>query len=216
MSHKQGDHICPPWVGVLSLLNPLRNVLYTPKSVLRPYVKEGMTVIEPGPGMGFFTLDAARMVGPNGKVIALDIQESMLRALRRRAERAGLASRLELKAVEPNDLGIRGKKAADFFLAFAMVHEVSDPLRFFEQACESLKTGGKLLLAEPRGHVSEESFERQLGLAVAAGFKVQSRPAIRWSWAALLEKSARETRALGKTGGAKRSGARGNASQKRS
>ncbi|HUI70871.1 MAG TPA: hypothetical protein VL354_10165 [Spirochaetia bacterium] len=77
---------------------------------------------------------------------------------------------------------------ADFFLAFAMVHDVPEPLRFFEQAYDTLKIGGKLFFAEPRGHIPRESFERELGLAVAAGFKIQSLPQIRWSWAALLEK----------------------------
>jgi SAM-dependent methyltransferase len=83
---------------------------------------------------------------------------------------------------------IRRKSIADFFLAFAMVHEVPDPLRFFEQAYDSLKIGGKLLFAEPRGHVSRELFERELGLAVVAGFKVRNRVTIRWSWGALLAK----------------------------
>jgi ubiquinone/menaquinone biosynthesis C-methylase UbiE len=38
--------------------------------------------------MGFFTLEAARIVGPRGRIIAADIQAKMLDVLRRRAERA--------------------------------------------------------------------------------------------------------------------------------
>ena len=161
MPHEQGDHVCPPWVGLISLLNPLRRLLYTSESILGPHINEGMTVIEPGPGMGYFTLTAASLVGPKGKVVALDIQEAMLNALHRRAERAGLASRLELRVAKPTDLGIRREGIADFFLAFYMVHEVPDPRRFFEQ---------------------------ELGQGSAAGFKVLNRPTIRWSWAALLAK----------------------------
>jgi ubiquinone/menaquinone biosynthesis C-methylase UbiE len=138
--------------------------------------------------MGYFTLTAASLVGFKGKVVALDIQEAMLNALHRRAERAGLASRLELRVAKPTDLGIRRKGIADFFLAFYVVHEVPDPRRFFEQAYDSLKNGGRLLFVEPRGHVSQELFEQELGQASAAGFKVLNRPTIRWSWAALLTK----------------------------
>ena len=119
-----------------------------------------MTVIEPGPGMGFFTLEAARLVGTGGKVIALDVQDRMIEALRKRLDRAGLVSRVELRTVEPGDLGIRRKGIADFFLAFAMVHEVPDPRRFFEQAYDLLRAGGRLLLAEPSGHISETVFAR--------------------------------------------------------
>jgi ubiquinone/menaquinone biosynthesis C-methylase UbiE len=37
-----------------------------------------MTVLEPGPGMGFFTLELARRVGAPGRVIAVDIQPKMI------------------------------------------------------------------------------------------------------------------------------------------
>lgn len=54
-----------------------------------------MTVLEPGPGMGFFTLALARLVGPSGKVIALDLQPKMIAALKRRVAKANLLSRIE-------------------------------------------------------------------------------------------------------------------------
>ena len=148
-----------------------------------------MTVVEPGPGMGYFTLEAARLVGDTGRVIALDIQETMLHAVRRRAVRAGLASRIELRTVTPRDLGMDRKPIADLFFAFYMVHEVPDPRRFFEQAFACLKSGGTLLFVEPSGHVSEELFDRELGYATKAGFKVRGRSKIRWSRAAVLEKA---------------------------
>jgi len=51
-----------------------------------------MTVLEPGPGMGFFPLEALQMVGSNGRVVAVDVQPKMLEVLRRRARRAGFLS----------------------------------------------------------------------------------------------------------------------------
>ena len=52
------------------LASPLRRLLHDPAKILAPYVREGMTVLEPGPGMGFFTLDLARRVGASGRVVA--------------------------------------------------------------------------------------------------------------------------------------------------
>ena len=87
--------ICPPWKGYL-LLNPLRKLLENPNKILGQFVREGMTVLEPGCGMGYFTLPLARLVGPEGRVVAVEIQPKMLSALERRARKAGLLSRIEL------------------------------------------------------------------------------------------------------------------------
>ena len=50
-------------------------------TILSPLVSEGMTVLEPGPGMGFFTLELARLVGPHGRVVSVEMQAKMLEAL---------------------------------------------------------------------------------------------------------------------------------------
>src|SRR5208337_1170594 len=156
MAHQQADHVCPPWIGYFLLANPLRRVLYTAKSLLSPFVTEGMTVLEPGPGMGFFTLSAARLVGPRGRVIAVDIQSKMLEVLRRRAEGAGLLERLDTRLIKDDDLGIEDLEGkVDFVLAFAMVHEVPDAQKFFSGVYDALKHGGRMLFAEPSGHVAE-------------------------------------------------------------
>jgi tRNA A58 N-methylase Trm61 len=146
-----------------------------------------MIVLEPGPGMGFFTLELARRVGPKGRVLAIDVQSRMLEHLVRRAKQAGLADRIDARQPSGDHLGIeehRGK--VDFALAFAMVHEVPKPEVLFADLHDALKTGGKLLLAEPRGHVRAEAFEASLAIAGNSGFVLESRPAIRRSHAALL------------------------------
>lgn len=70
-------HVCPWWLGYW-LVSPLRRLWEHPVRMLGPFVREGMLVLEPGCGMGFFTLDLARMVGPRGRVVAVDVQERML------------------------------------------------------------------------------------------------------------------------------------------
>ena len=72
--------VCPWWLGYV-LASPLRRWLQDPAAIVAPYVREGMTVLEPGPGMGFFTLELARRVGPKGRVIAVDVQPRMIAGL---------------------------------------------------------------------------------------------------------------------------------------
>lgn len=117
------EHVCPWWLGYL-LASPIRRWGQNPEELLAPYVREGMMVLEPGPGMGFFTLPMARMTGPAGRVVAVDIQPRMLDSLKRRARKAGLTGRIETRLAQPDSMGIGDLKGAiDFVLAFAVVHE---------------------------------------------------------------------------------------------
>jgi len=83
-----GLGICPWWVGYF-LASPLRRLAVDPGHLLAPFVHAGMTVLEPGPGLGFFTLEMARRVGPAGRIIAVDVEPRMIKGLQRRARKAG-------------------------------------------------------------------------------------------------------------------------------
>lgn len=88
-------HICPWWGGYF-LDNRFRRLLHDPEKIVGPYVRPGMTVIDVGCGMGLFAIAMAKMVGQSGLVIAVDLQQKMLDVLRRRAETAGVADRIQL------------------------------------------------------------------------------------------------------------------------
>ena len=90
MAHR----VCPWWLGYL-LASPLRRIVNNPRTLLAPYVSLGMTVLEPDPGMGFYTLELASLVGPSGKVGAVDVQPKMIQGLKRRAAKAGLLTRVD-------------------------------------------------------------------------------------------------------------------------
>ncbi len=180
--------ICPWWLGYF-LAHPFRRRIHDPAGILRPYLSEGMTVLEPGPGMGFFTVELARRVGPSGRVVAVDVQPRMLAGVRRRAERAGLSDRIDARLAPEDGMGVRdlaGK--VDFVLAFAVVHEFPDAGRFFEEAGAAMKPGSRLLLAEPRFEVPEREFSETLQTAGRYGLRVEQRPSIRWTRAAVLVK----------------------------
>ena len=170
------SHTCPWWFGYF-LLNPLRRFVQPPSRFLGPFVRPGMVVVEPGCGMGYFTLDLARMVGPTGRVVAIDLQQEMLDGLRRRAVRAGLAAGIDVRLARPDRLGIDDLAGrVDFVLAFYVVHELPEPAAFFAEVAAALKPGGVLLVVEPPLHVSRAEFEASLGIAGRAGLTVTRPP----------------------------------------
>lgn len=182
MSHR----VCPWWLGPL-LASRLRRLLQDPAAIVGEHVGEGMTVLEPGPGMGFFTLELARRVGPSGRVVAVDVQQRMLDGLARRARKAGLEKRIEARLTSGEGLAVDDLAGTvDLVLAFAVVHELPDQARFFADAARALRPGGRMLLAEPTGHVSEAAFAATLNAARAAGLREERRPGIRRSRTSLL------------------------------
>jgi ubiquinone/menaquinone biosynthesis C-methylase UbiE len=146
-----------------------------------------MKVLEPGPGMGFFTFEIAKLVGPSGRVTAVDIQDKMLKALERRLKKAGLLDRMDLRLAKPETMGLDDiAGTVDFASAFAVVHELPSPERFFREITACLKTGACLLFVEPKGHVTAQNFEIELSLAEKAGLRITGRPFISRSHAALF------------------------------
>lgn len=184
MSHR----ICPFWMGYF-LLCPVRRFGQNPLRILAPYVTSGVTVLEVGPGMGFFTLPMARMVGPVGKVVCVDVQGRMLTAVQRRAGKAGLADRIDARTCQPTALGI-GDLAGrvDFVFLFAVVHEIPDTLRLFGEIAQAMKPGARCLIAEPKFHVSTVDFDRTVAVAAQQGLPLVARPRIMGSHAAVLKR----------------------------
>jgi len=183
------EHVCPVWIGYL-LASPLRKLFQNPDKILSPWVREGMTVLDVGCAMGFFTLPLAKMVGPSGKVVCIDLQEKMIRVLSRRVQKAGLIDRIDARICPSDSLGLADLEGQiDFALLMAVVHEVPDPDRLFAEIGPVLKPTGRLLLAEPRGHVTGPEFEATLALAHQRGLGVVDTPRVRQSHAALLERA---------------------------
>lgn len=181
--------VCPVWIGYL-LASPIRALLQNPRKILEPHVVAGMRALDVGPAMGFFSLPLARLVGPTGRVICVDIQEKMLAALMRRARRANLVDRIETRTCDSEslrvaDLGLE----IDFALLFAVVHEVGDATRFFREVHDVLKPRGRVLFAEPRGHVSEQAFQDSLSAAEHSGLNMVGSLSIARSQAVILERA---------------------------
>ncbi len=179
-------HVCPAErAGWLS--TSLRRLIHNPEAILRGLVRKGETVMDIGCGPGFFTLPMARMVGKDGTVAAIDLQQAMLNNMLQRAERAGLRPRIQPILCSEASLVYSGP--ADFALAFYMAHEVPDVARFLDEIHGRLKPQGKLLLVEPKFHVRAEAFNKTVRSACEAGFHIVSEPQVGLSRAAVFSRN---------------------------
>jgi len=178
-------HVCPWWLAY-TFDNPLRRIFHKPEEMFTPYLQEGMTAIDLGCGMGYFSIGMAKLVGETGRIISVDLQQKMLDILKKRAKKAGVANRITTLWCDENSIGIH--EAVDFALAFWMAHETPDERSFLRQVHAILKPSGKLLLAEPKGHVTFSEFKKTLSIAQGLGFKPIDSPVISLSHAAVFEK----------------------------
>ena len=176
-------HVCPHQAAFI-LDNWIRRLVQPPRRILAPYMKQGDTAIDLGCGPGFFTIAMANLVGSGGKVIAVDLQAAMLGRVLRKAEKKGLADRIVLHQCASDRIGLELK--ADFILAYYMVHETPSPGAFLAEVKGLLKQEGRLLIVEPRMHVSRQDFEAQLEAAAALGLDVVNRPGGKGGRSALL------------------------------
>ncbi len=179
-------HTCPWWF-TWTFDNPIRRLFHDPHKMLEPYVVPGSRVADIGCGMGYFTVELARFVGPAGNVQAVDMQPQQLRVAERRCRRAGVADRVRFIEATTGSLKLMGP--VEFVLAFWMVHEVEDRSGFFDQLRAVTEPGARVLVAEPMFHVSREEVEAELVLAEAHGFYGAMRDRIvPFSWAFELER----------------------------
>jgi ubiquinone/menaquinone biosynthesis C-methylase UbiE len=165
----------------------LRKWLQNPVKILNPYIKKGMTVLDAGCGPGFFTIPAAKLVGPSGKVIAADLQDGMLDIVRTKIEKNNLSDTVILKRCEPGKIGYTGE--VDVIIAIYVLHELPDHKNFFREMFSILRPGGKFLVLEPKlFHVSGKEFKNDIKLAASTGFRVLQAPGVFISHSALFTK----------------------------
>lgn len=180
-----GRHVCPWWIAY-TFDNPLRRLFHDTEKVFAPYLDKGMTAVDIGCGMGYFSIGMAKIVGETGKIISVDIQQQMLDTLIKRAQKEDVDHCISTILCDENDIGVNEK--VDFALAFWMVHETPDESHLFQQLYSILHSSGKLLLAEPKIHVTSNAFKKTIEAAQKVGFRLIDRPKIFFSHTALFEK----------------------------
>lgn len=182
------ERVCPFWIGYL-LLSPLRKLRQNPNRILGPFLRPGMTALDFGSAMGYFSIPMAELVGKGGKVVCVDIQERMLRVLRKRTKKANVESVIEPFLITGPSINLeKYHNKIDFVLLFAAAHEVPDQATLFRELYTVLKPGGKLLFSEPSGHISKSDFSASVRTAESNCFQQIEQIKISCAFSVLLEK----------------------------
>lgn len=141
----------------------------------------GMCVADIGCGPGFFTFPMAEIVGERGRVYAVDVQEDMLKELKRRNPPANVSV---IQSGE-NHIPIEDGACDMVFLAFVF-HEAGEKVAFLKELKRLLKPEGKLLLLDWEKKVEDKGppYEERIEMAEAerlikkTGFKIEEKGSV--------------------------------------
>jgi precorrin-6B methylase 2 len=135
--------------GIPWLDRPQREEEERPAMVLEALgLKGGEVVADLGAGSGFYTFRIAPKVGKTGKVLAVDIQDEMIKTLRQRAAEQKITNVEVVKGSESDpNLPSNG---VDVLLMVDVYHELSYPFEVMTKVCKALKPGGRVVFVEYR------------------------------------------------------------------
>ena len=135
-------HLFPPEnLGLLE--SPDRAAWQKPDQIMDTLgIADGSTVADIGAGAGWFTIQLARRVGPNGVVYAEDVQRQMLEAIRRRVSREGLQN-VQARLGTETDPNLPAR-ALDAILVVDVYPEVDDRVTFLRNLSKALKPNGRI------------------------------------------------------------------------
>lgn len=153
-------------------------------------LRSGMVVLEIGPGVGTFTIPAARRVGPTGKIIAVDIQSEMIAILERNVRRANLTN-VDTKVAGAYELPLEDS-CVDCVFFITVIGEIADPLRALREAYRVLKPDGMLSITEDFIDPDYNWPGETRRLIEGAGFEITDRLGSFWLYTLNSRKAQRE------------------------
>jgi len=153
--------------------NPIRRKMQPPKILAdRIRLQSDMFVLEVGPGKGTYTFEVAKRV-PNGKIITIDIQESVVRKLKKKCERLGITN-VEPKVMDVYNLNFENEMFDRIFL-ICCLPEIPDPIYALKELNRVLKPDGLLCLAEVFPDPDYPLPRTEIRWAKNAGFTLDSK-----------------------------------------
>jgi len=157
------------------------------KRIIEPYVKEGMMVADLGCGPGYYTLHFAKILGPEGRVYAVDSDERSIRALEKKKEKRGFQN-IEAHAASAADLSFIKDESIDFIFANGLLCCVAPKQQgsSVEEIKRILKPNGLAYISVARGsysYMTKENWDQ-----ILKEFKIQKRKDKRLFWSAEVRK----------------------------
>lgn len=178
---------CPSWLAwLVEMDNPFAKSYGSRAIIQRLDLRPGMKVLDVGCGPGRLSIPIAQAIGPEGTVVAVDIQPAMLRRAKDKTVVAGVKNvEFVENAVGGGTLGVRDFDRA---VLVTVLGEIPDRRAALKEIYESLKAGGILSVSEI---IFDPHFQTRgtiLGLAIPVGFKEHSFSGNRLSFILNLEK----------------------------
>lgn len=123
-------------------------------------VTEGQTVLDLGSGAGLDLILAARKVGPEGKVIGLDMTPEMIDTCRRNLERAKI-SNAEVRLGEMEKMPVADHEV-DWIISNCVINLSPDKEAVFSEAFRVLKPGGRVMVSDIVTHDLPEEYREDM------------------------------------------------------
>jgi ubiquinone/menaquinone biosynthesis C-methylase UbiE len=165
---RRASRPCPTWLGwMVELDNPFARSNRAANIIKTLDLQPGMSVLDVGCGPGRLTIPLAHRVGPQGEVLAMDIQAGMLERVRAKAQAANLTNIRFLQAGAGEGKLERGHY--DRAVLVTVLGEIPDREGALREIVGALKPGGILSVTET---VFDPHYQRRstvLRLASAAG-----------------------------------------------
>jgi ubiquinone/menaquinone biosynthesis C-methylase UbiE len=179
---------CPTWLGwMVELENPFLKAHRSQEIIRNLDLRPGMTVLDFGCGPGRLSVPAARAVGPQGEVTAVDIQPGMLRRAQERARAANVTNIRFVQAAAGEGKLERGRY--DRALLVTVLGEIPDQIRALQEIFDALKKDGVLSVTEVIADPHFQSAGAVRRAAGAAGFKEKGFSGNRFAYSINLEKA---------------------------
>ena len=152
MKKKTEGHMSNFSFRILALIhdNPIRSVFCDPYKLLRVAgLKRGQKVLEVGCGPGFFTIPAARIVGEEGVVYAVDVHPLAIERVKGKIEREGIKNVKPMLA-NASDTGLPDR-SIDLAFIFGLRYIAGGLKNVVAELNRILKPGGVLSFEKTKG-----------------------------------------------------------------
>jgi ubiquinone/menaquinone biosynthesis C-methylase UbiE len=120
------------------------------RMVALAHLTPGDSVLDVGTGTGIVALKAARQLGPDGKVLGVDLSDGMMTVARERTRESGLAAQVDFRKMDAEDLDLPDQSFDVVTSLFALLH-FPDPLVALRGMFRVLRPGGRLVVAVGSG-----------------------------------------------------------------
>ena len=136
---------CAEW-GYRQMNDPARDAWQKPKQVVeRLGIEPGARLADLGAGGGYFTWYLAAAVGPQGKVYAVEIDDTALGIIEQERKSRGVTNVVPIRA-EPGDAKL--PEPVDLVFNCDTYHHMEDRVAYFQSLARYLKPDGKVAILD--------------------------------------------------------------------